>query len=61
MATEEAKRKYRARPGLCELPNAPLKCHHGMAQVRVRGIAKVTCVVVLGPFRLRGRRLTPDN
>jgi hypothetical protein len=48
MATDEAKRKYRARPGLCELPNAHLKCHHGMAQVLVRGIEKVSCVAVLG-------------
>lgn len=48
MATPEAKRKYRARPGLCELPNAHLKCHHGMAQVLVRGLEKVTCVVLLG-------------
>ncbi len=48
MATDEAKRTYRARLGLCELPNAHLKCHHGMAQVLVRGIEKVTCVAVLG-------------
>lgn len=48
MATTEAKRNYRARPGLCELPNAHLKCHHGMAQVLVRGLEKVTCVVLLG-------------
>ncbi len=48
MATDEAKRTYRARPGLCELPNAHLKCHHGMAQVLVRGIDKVSCVAVLG-------------
>lgn len=48
MATDEAKQKYRARPGLCELPNAHLKCHHGMAQMLVRGIEKVTCVVLLG-------------
>jgi transposase len=48
MATDEAKRTYRARPGLCELPNAHLKCHHGMAQVLVRGIEKVSCVALLG-------------
>ena len=48
MATDEAKRKYRARPGLCELPNAHLKCHHAMAEVLVRGIEKVTCVALLG-------------
>jgi transposase len=48
MTTDTAKRKYRARPGLCELPNAHFKCHHGMAQVLVRGIEKVTCVVLLG-------------
>lgn len=48
MATDEAKRTYRARPGLCELPNAHMKCHQGMAQVLVRGIEKVTCTVLLG-------------
>ncbi len=48
MATSEAKRRYRARPGLCELANAHLKCHHGMAQVLVRGVDKVSCVVLLG-------------
>ena len=48
LATPEAKRTYRARPGLCELPNAHLKCHHGMAQVLVRGLEKVSCVVLLG-------------
>jgi transposase len=47
MNTDEAKRLYRARAGLCELPNAHLKCHHGAAQVLVRGIEKVTCVVLL--------------
>jgi transposase len=47
METEEAKRKYRARAGLCELPNAHFKCHHGVAQVLVRGIERVSCVVVL--------------
>jgi transposase len=47
MATDTAKQQYRARPGLCELPNAHLKCHHGVAQVFVRGIEKVTCVVLL--------------
>jgi transposase len=48
METDTAKRQYRARPGLCELPNAHLKCHHGMAQVLVRGLEKVSCVVLLG-------------
>jgi IS5 family transposase len=47
METTEAKRHYRARAGLCELPNAHLKCHHGMAQVFVRGIERVTCVALL--------------
>jgi len=48
MATDEAKRQYRARPGLCELPNAHLKSHHGMAQVLVRSLERVTCVALLG-------------
>lgn len=48
MATDEAKRTYRARPGLCELPNAHLKHHHGIDQVLVRGLEKVFCVALLG-------------
>ena len=47
METDEAKRQYRARAGLCELPNAHFKCHHGVAQVLVRGIDRVSCVVML--------------
>jgi transposase len=47
MQTDEAKRLYRARASLCELPNAHLKCHHGLAQVLVCGIEKVTCVALL--------------
>jgi transposase len=47
METDEAKRLYRARAGICELPNAHLKCHHGVAQLLVRGTGKVTCVVLL--------------
>jgi len=47
METDEAKRQYRARAGLCELPNAHFKCHHGVAQVLVRGIERVSCVVML--------------
>ena len=48
MATDDAKQLYRARAGLCELPNAHLKCHHGTAQVLVRGLEKVSCVALLG-------------
>lgn len=48
MNTDEAKRAYRARAGLCELSNAHLKEHHGTASVLVRGLAKVTCVALLG-------------
>jgi transposase len=48
MQTDDAKRAYRARAGLCELSNAHLKDHHGTASVLVRGLAKVTCVVLLG-------------
>lgn len=47
MQTDEAKRAYRGRAALCELSNAHLKCHHGLAQVLVRGISKVTCVILL--------------
>lgn len=47
MRTDEAKRLFRARASLCELSNAHLKQHHGVAQVLVRGIEKVTCVALL--------------
>ena len=46
MQTAEAKRTFRARASLCELSNATVKPHHGVAQVLVRGIAKVTCVAL---------------
>jgi transposase len=48
MQTDEAKRTYRARAALCELSNAHLKCHRGTADLVVRGLAKVTCVALLG-------------
>jgi transposase len=48
MKTDEGKRAYRVRASLCELSNAHLKCHHGTASVLVRGLAKVTCVALLG-------------
>jgi len=47
MQTEEARRTLRARASLCELSNAHLKHHHGVAQILVRGLAKVTCVALL--------------
>jgi transposase len=47
MSTDEAKESYRARASLCELPNAHLKQHQGLAQVLVRGVDKVTCVGIL--------------
>jgi transposase len=47
MQTPEAKEKYRARAGLCELSNAHQKSHHALTQFVVRGVDKVTCVVLL--------------
>ena len=47
METSEAKKRYRARAGLAELLNAHQKSHHGIQQVLVRGLEKVTCVVLL--------------
>ena len=47
METPEAKKKYRARASLAELPNAHQKTHHGIRQVLVRGLGKVTCVILL--------------
>jgi hypothetical protein len=46
MEANEAKEIYRARAGLCELNNAHQKRHHGIEQLLVRGIKKVTCVVL---------------
>jgi transposase len=47
METEEAKKLYRARASLVELTNAHQKDHHDVVQVLVRGIEKVTSVVLL--------------
>lgn len=48
METDEAKKLYRARASLCELMNAHLRTHHGVDHFLVRGVAKVTCVALLG-------------
>lgn len=48
METDEAKQRYRARASLCELMNAHLRTHHGIDRFLVRGLAKVTCVALLG-------------
>ena len=47
MTTPEAKELYRARAGLCELPNANLKTRLGLGQLLVRTLPKVTCVALL--------------
>ena len=47
MQTDEAKRRFRARASLCELSNAHLKQHHGVAQVLVRGLTGVTSVALI--------------
>lgn len=47
METSEAKEMYRARASLCELSNAHQKTHHGITQFLVKGIDKVTCVVLM--------------
>lgn len=46
MASDDAKRTYRARAGLCELTNAHAR-QAGMQQLLVRGTKKVTCVALL--------------
>jgi hypothetical protein len=46
MQTDEAKRLYRARASLCELTNAHLRTHHGVSQFLLRGVDKVTNVVL---------------
>jgi transposase len=47
MQTDEAKQTYRARASLCELPNAHFKSRLGLGSLLVRGVNKVTCVVLL--------------
>jgi IS5 family transposase len=47
METDEAKQIYRARASLCELPNAHFKSRLGLGHLLVRGLNKVTCVVLL--------------
>jgi len=46
-SVDDAKETYRACAGLCELPNAHLEQHHGVAQLLVRGLEKVTCLALL--------------
>jgi transposase len=47
MATDEAKETMRARASLCELTNAHAKTRFAMGSLLVRGLGKVTCVVLL--------------
>jgi transposase len=48
METAEATEQYRARASLCELNNAHQKTHQGIGQFLVRGLHKVTCVILMG-------------
>jgi hypothetical protein len=47
METDESKEKFRARASLCELTNAHAKSRFALSTLLVRGIEKVTCVVLL--------------
>jgi len=47
MGTDEAKQQMRARASLCELSNAHVKTRFSMASLLVRGLNKVTCMVLL--------------
>ena len=47
METAEAKEKMRARGSLCELSNAHAKSRFGLGELLVRGLAKVTTMVLL--------------
>lgn len=47
MQTDEAKEIMRARASLCELTNAHAKTRFALASLLVRGLDKVTCVVLL--------------
>lgn len=48
MEEPEAKQLYRARASLAELANAKQKTQQGLTQLLLRGIDKVTCVVLMG-------------
>jgi transposase len=52
MQTPEGKELYRARPGLCELPNAQLKTRFGLERFLVRGLDKVTSVALMAAIAL---------
>lgn len=47
MRTDDAKQQMRARASLCELSNAHIKTRFAMASLLVRGLTKVTCMVLL--------------
>lgn len=47
MESDEAKRLYKARASLCELMNAHARTHHGLDHFLVRGLGKITCVVLM--------------
>lgn len=47
MRTDEAKEQMRARASLCELSNAHIKTRFSMSSLLVRGLTKVTCMVLL--------------
>jgi transposase len=47
MEDPDMKKLYRARASLCELSNAHLRVRRGIDNFLVRGLAKVTCVVLL--------------
>jgi transposase len=46
MGTPEAQEVYKERAATIETVNADLKAHRGLEQFRVRGVGKVTCVVL---------------
>ncbi len=48
MQTDDAKALLRQRSGVAETPNAELKTYRAMERLTVRGLAKVTSVVLLG-------------
>jgi transposase len=47
METDEAKRMYRARAGICEWANAQVAGRFGLRQLLVRGVEKATSVALL--------------
>lgn len=61
MATADAKEIYKQRASAVERVNADLKAHRGMTSFNVRGLAKVTAVVLLHALTFNLLRIVADR